>query len=62
MKQQEEVRQRLNEYLLQGVTQAYISRKIGIPTDIICRYRLGKKDLYLSHLNELDDFLKLKGF
>lgn len=59
---QGEVRQRLINYINDGIKMIHVSRMTGIPDYILCRYKKCEKLLYSDSLILLDDFLVSKGY
>ena len=60
---QDEVRERLINFLTdKGVKQQFISDKINLPASVLSQYKKGKKELFLEHLNLLDEFLIREGY
>ena len=53
---QEEVRQKLIRKLEEG-KQQYIAKQIGIPKQILSNFKTGKRDLWDSSLEALNDYL-----
>lgn len=60
---QNSVRERLKYYLMTtGVKQVFICNEIDMPKEIMSRFVHGKIEIYLSHLDLLDRFLKENKF
>ncbi len=59
---QEDVRQRLINYVSEGVKMTYVSNNVNIPDYILCRFKHDKKQLYDESLKVLNEFLLSKGF
>ena len=59
---QEDVRQRLIDYISEGVKMTYVSKNVNIPDYILCRLKHDKKQLYDESLEILNGFLLSKGF
>ena len=56
---QDSVRERLKFYLLStGTKQSFICDNIRMPKKIMSQFIHGKTDIYQSHLEILDSFLK----
>lgn len=53
---QEEVRAKLIKKLEEG-KQKYIAKQIGIPYQLMSNFKTGKRDLWDSTLNALNDYL-----
>ena len=53
---QEEVRQKLIQKLKEG-QQQYIAKQVGIPKQILSNFKTGKRDLWDSSLEALNDYL-----
>lgn len=60
---QSEVRIRFQKYLREtGVKQSHVAERIDLATDLVSRFKNGKKDLFLTDLHKLDLYLIQKGF
>lgn len=57
MDRQENARLKLIE-LVKREKQAYIADYIGIPTQVLSAFKLGKKQLWESSLAKLEDYLE----
>lgn len=55
---QEEVRKKLKE-VLEREKQTYIAKQLGVPRQVISAFKLGKKDLYPSTLEDLKKYLNM---
>lgn len=53
---QQEVREKLIKRV-EREKQTYIAKQIGIPKQVLSAFKLGKKDLWDSTLNALNDYL-----
>ena len=53
---QEEVRQKLIRKMLEG-QQQYIAKQIGVPKQILSNFKTGKRELWDSSLQALNDYL-----
>lgn len=53
---QEEVRQKLIQKM-QERQQQYIAKQIGIPKQILSNFKTGKRELWQSSLQALNDYL-----
>lgn len=60
---QSEVRIRFQRYLKDsGIKQSYVAERNDLATDILSRFKNGKKDLFLTDLQKLDAYLTSKGY
>lgn len=53
---QDEVRQKLIKRMKEG-QQQYIAKQIGIPKQILSNFKTGKRELWDSSLQALNDYL-----
>lgn len=53
---QDEVRQKLIKRMQEG-QQQYIAKQIGVPKQILSNFKTGKRDLWDSSLQALNDYL-----
>lgn len=53
---QQEVRNKLNKRL-EREKQTYIAKRVGVQKSLISEFRSGKKELWDSTLNDLNDYL-----
>lgn len=53
---QEEVRQKLIRKLKEG-QQQYIAKQVGLPKQILSNFKTGKRELWETSLNALNDYL-----
>ena len=53
---QDEVRQKLIRKMQEG-QQQYIAKQIGVPKQILSNFKTGKRDLWDSSLQALNDYL-----
>lgn len=57
MDRQERLRQKLIERVKRE-KQSYIAQYIGIPTQVLSSFKLGKKELWETSLSKLEDYLE----
>ena len=53
---QDEVRQKLIKKMQEG-QQQYIAKQIGVPKQILSNFKTGKRELWESSLQALNDYL-----
>lgn len=53
---QDEVRQKLIKRMQEG-QQQYIAKQIGVPKQILSNFKTGKRELWESSLQALNDYL-----